>query len=122
LTIARPKPAKARWAITGENTGNVDARMDGSQISFVVASSKSMIELSRAGDDSLVGNIKFANGKSFPVKLNRAKLSNTFDGNWQGSATVFRGCGSAMYTFGVKESLITGDLRVTYAGIGGEPA
>jgi len=27
-----------------------------------------------------------------------------------------------MYTFGVKESLITGDLRVTYAGIGGEPA
>jgi len=42
--------------------------MDGSQISFVVASSKSMIELSREGDDSLVGNIKFANGQSFPVK------------------------------------------------------
>jgi hypothetical protein len=114
--------AKARWAITGENTGSVDARVDGSRISFVVASSKSAVELTREGDDSLAGNIKFANGKSFPVKLNRLKLSNTFDGNWQGSATVFRGCGSAMYTFGVKESLITGSLRVTYAGIGGEPA
>ncbi len=76
--------AKARWAITGENTGNVTAKVDGSQISFVVASSKSVVELTREGDDSLAGNIKFANGKSFPVKLNRVKLSNTFDGELAG--------------------------------------
>jgi hypothetical protein len=114
--------AKARWAITGENTGSVDARVDGSQISFVVASSKSVVELTREGDDSLAGSIKFANGKSFPVKLGRVKLSNTFDGDWQGSATVLRGCGSATYTFGVKQSLITGGLRLTFAGYGAEPA
>src|SRR5688572_240606 len=70
--------AKARWAITGENTGSVDAKVEGSQISFVVASSKSVVELLREGDDSLAGKITFANGKSFPVKLTRVKLSNTF--------------------------------------------
>jgi hypothetical protein len=113
--------AKARWAITGENTGGVDARVDGSQISFVVASSKSVVELSREGDDSLAGKITFANGKSFPVKLTRVKLSNTFDGDWQGTVTVLHGCGSANYSFAVNNSLITGALRVTYGGFGGEP-
>lgn len=113
--------AKARWAITGENTGGVDAKVDGSQISFVVASSKSVVELSREGEDSLAGKITFANGKSFPLKLTRVKLSNTFDGDWQGTSTVRRGCGSANYSFAVNNSLISGALRVTFGGFGGEP-
>jgi hypothetical protein len=121
-TVEADNTAKARWAITGENTGSVDARVDGSQISFVVASSKSVVELSREGDDSLAGKITFANGKSFPVKLTRVKLSNTFDGDWQGSVTVLRGCGSATYNFKVTDSLITGGLRLTFAGYGTEPA
>jgi hypothetical protein len=105
---------QARWAITGQNSGKVGAKVEGSQVKFVLAGSKSVVELTREGEDALVGQFTNANGKSFPIRLNRVKLSNALDGEWEGRASVLKGCGSATYNFSVKDSLITGNLNIHY--------
>jgi hypothetical protein len=112
--VAPDGTAQARWAITGQSTTGANVKVDGSQVNFVVAGSKSVVELTREGDDSLAGKITFANGKPFPIKLTKIKLSTAFDGEWTGGASVLRGCGSATYNFSVKDSLITGNLRILY--------
>jgi hypothetical protein len=85
--------------------------VDGSQVKVFVPSSKNTVELTRESDDVLVGKIVFANGREFPIKLTKTKLSDQFDGRYSGTSSVGRGCGSAHYDIAVKDSLITGWFR-----------
>jgi hypothetical protein len=85
--------------------------VDGSQVKVFVPSSKNTVELTRESDDVLVGKIVFANGREFPIKLTKTKLSDQFDGKYSGTSTVGHGCGSAHYEIAVKDSLITGWFR-----------
>lgn len=73
--------------------------------------SKTTVELTREGDDVLVGKIIFEKGREFPIKLTRTRLSNQFDGKYSGTSAVGHGCGTSYYEIAVKDSLITGWFR-----------
>jgi hypothetical protein len=107
------------WGIPPQTRGRVELKVDDSQISVFVPSSKSTVELTRESDDALVGKIVFTNGPEFPIKLTKATLSNQFDGKYSGISSVGRGCMSAQYHMTVKDSLITGWFRfhVTRGGV-----
>jgi hypothetical protein len=81
-----------------------------------VAGSKSLVELAREADGSLAGKSTFQSGQAFSIKLSKIKLSNEFDGTWEGRATVNppndRECTSGYYEVAVKDSLITGSFEI----------
>jgi hypothetical protein len=99
------------WGIPPQRRGRAEVKVDGSQVKVFVPSSKNTVELTRESDDVLVGKIVFANGREFPIKLTKTKLSDQFDGKYSGTSTVGHGCGSAHYEIAVKDSLITGWFR-----------
>ena len=107
------------WGIPPQTRARVEVKADGSQVSVLVPSSKSTVELTRESDDVLVGNIVFTSGRQFPIKLTKKKLSNQFDGEYSGTSSVGRGCMSGQYHMTVKDSLITGWFRfhITKSGI-----
>ena len=69
------------------------------------------VELTREGDEVLVGKIILASGRELPLKLTKTKLPNQFDGKYSGTSSVGRGCGSYHYDITVKDSLLTGWYR-----------
>ena len=99
------------WGLPPQTRARVEVKVDGSQVSVFVPSSKSNVELTRESDHVLVGKIAFTSGREFPIKLTKTKLSNQFDGKYSGTSSVGRGCMSAQYHMTVKDSLITGWFR-----------
>ncbi|HEX4988127.1 MAG TPA: hypothetical protein VFW91_05080 [Candidatus Binatia bacterium] len=99
------------WGIPPQRRGRAEVKVDGSQVKVFVPSSKNTVELTRESDDVLVGKIVFANGREFPIKLTKTKLSNQFDGKYSGTSSVGHGCGSGHYEIAVKDSLINGWFR-----------
>jgi len=107
------------FEIPPQRRGRAEVKVDGSQVKVFVPSSKVTLELARESDDALVRKITFACGREYPIKLNKTKLSNQFDGKYSGTSSVGRGCGSGHYDITVKESLITGWFRFqnAYGGV-----
>jgi hypothetical protein len=99
------------WGIPPQTRGRAEVKTDGLQVRVFVPSSKSTVELTREGDEVLLGKIVLANGREFPIKLTKTKLSNQFDGKYSGTSSVGRGCGSGLYDITVRDSLITGWFR-----------
>jgi hypothetical protein len=99
------------WGIPFQSRGRAEVKVDGSHVKVFVPSSKVTVELTREGDDVLVGKITFVSGRGHPIKLTKTKLSNQFDGKYSGTSSVGRGCGSYHYDMTVKDSLITGWYR-----------
>lgn len=104
--------ALARWTVTGQKRGRVDAKVEGSQVQ-VVTGGNSLVELTREGDDSLSGTFTLGTGRAFPIKLARIKPSTEFDGDWTGmTSRAMKGCGAPYYNLTVKNSQITGRLLI----------
>lgn len=99
------------FGIPPEGRGRVEVKVDGSQVRFFVPRTKSTVELTRQGDEVLVGKMIFASGRELPIKLTKTKLSNQFDGKYSGTSSVGQGCGSGYYEIAVTDSLITGWYR-----------
>lgn len=99
------------WGIPPQTRGRAELKTDESQVRVFVPSSKNTVELTRESDEVLVGKIVVANGREFPIKLTKTKLSNQFDGKYSGTSSVGRGCGSGHYDITVRDSLITGWFR-----------
>lgn len=104
--------AKAQYGITGQNTGQIDVAVDGAQVKFLIPTTNNRIELMREGENSLVGTFSLPTGKSFPMKLTKIKPTTEFDGDWSGNTAGNASCGGASYDLTVKDSLITGKLRL----------
>jgi hypothetical protein len=109
--ISAEGAAVSLWGVPPQTRGRAELKTDGSQVRVFVASSKSIVELTREGDEVLVGKIVLASGREFPIKLTKTKLSNQFDGKYTGTSSVGRGCGSSHYDITVRDSLITGWFR-----------
>ena len=107
------------FGIPPEGRGKVEVKVDGSQVRFFVPRIKSTVELTKEGDEVLVGKMIFASGRELPLKLTKTKLSNQFDGKYSGTSTVGRGCGTGYYEIAVKDSLITGwfQFHFTFGGV-----
>ena len=118
-TISTAGAIVSLWGIPPQTRARVEVKADGSQVSVLVPSSKSTVELTRESDDVLVGKIVFTSGRQFPIKLTKKKLSNQFDGEYSGTSSVGHGCMSGQYHMTVKDSLITGWFRfhITKSGI-----
>jgi hypothetical protein len=99
------------FGIPPQRRGRAEVKLDGSQVKIFVPSSKTTLELVRESDDVLGGKIVIANGREFPIKLMKTKLSNQFDGKYSGTSSTGQGCGSAHYEIAVKDSLMTGWFR-----------
>ena len=99
------------FGVPPDRRGRVEIKVDGSQIRFFVPSTKSTVELTREGNEVLVGKIVLASGQQLPLKLTKTKLPNQFDGKYSGTSSVGRGCGSYHYDITVKDSMITGWYR-----------
>jgi len=99
------------WGIPPQTRARAEVKVDGSQVSVFVPSSKSTVKLTRESDDFLVGKVVFTSGLELPIKLTKTKLSNQFDGEYSGTSSVGRGCMSGQYHMTVKDSLITGWFR-----------
>jgi hypothetical protein len=99
------------FGVPPDRRGRVEIKVDGSQVRFFVPSTKSTVEVTREGDEVLVGKMVLASGREFPIKLTKTKLSNQFDGKYSGTSSVGHGCGSGHYEITVKDSLITGWFR-----------
>ena len=99
------------FGVPPDRRGRVEIKVDGSQIRFFVPSTKSTVELTREGDEVLVGKMMLASGRELPLKLTKTKLPNQFDGKYSGTSSVGRGCGSYHYDITVKDSLLTGWYR-----------
>lgn len=110
--------ALSLWGIPDQSRGRAEVKVDGSQVSVFIPSTKTKVELTRTGND-LVGKVAFANGSEFPVKLGLAQLSNKFDGKYTGTSRGDVGCGSIFYEIVVKDSLITGWARLQGSRDGG---
>ena len=117
LRVTRVSPdgaeAIAVWSVSGEQAFWANVTLEGSQVK-IVTNTKSVVELTREGDESLVGKLKWADGQEFSIKFRKVKLSTEFDGEWQGNNPVFQGCGDAHYKITVKDSLVTGQLRILW--------
>ena len=117
LRVTRVSPdgaeAIAMWSVSGEQAFWANLALEGSQVK-IVTNTKSVVELTREGDESLVGKLTWANGQGFSIKLRKIRLSTEFDGEWEGNSPVFQGCGDAYYKITVKDSLITGRLRIIW--------
>jgi hypothetical protein len=107
------------FGVPPDRRGRVEIKVDGSQIRFFVPSTKSTVELTREGDEVLVGKMVLASGRELPLKLTKTKLPNQFDGKYSGTSSVGRGCGSGYYDITVKDSLITGwfQFHFTFGGV-----
>jgi hypothetical protein len=68
------------WGIPSQTRGRAEVKVDGSQVKIFVPSSKTTLELARESDDGLGGKIIIANGREFPIKLMKTKLSNQWRG------------------------------------------
>src|SRR5262245_12238794 len=99
------------WGIPPQTRGRAEVKVGGSQVKVFVPFSKVTVELAREGDNVLVGKITLEDGREFPIKLTKTKLSNQFDGKYSGTSSVGHGCGSGHYEITVKDSLITGWFR-----------
>ncbi len=110
--ISKDGTILAMWSVTGQRATKADVRVDNDQVRVVVGGSKSVVEMVREGESSLTGKFTLADGKGFPIKLMKTKLSTEFDGAYSGNNTVGRGCGGMFYDIVVKDSLITGWAQV----------
>ena len=99
------------WGVPPQTRARAEVKVDGSQVKVFVPVSKVTVELTREGDDVLVGKITFVSGREHPIKLTKTKLSNQFDGKYSGTSSVGYACGSYHYDITVKDSLITGWYR-----------
>ena len=108
--------AKAQWGIRGQSIGRADATVDGARVKVLIPSSNNLVELTREGDNSLVGTYALPTGTSFPIKLTKIKPTTEFDGDWTGHTIGAIGCGGAHYDLTVRDSLITGKLRLFSTG------
>ncbi len=70
ITVSSDGTAQARWAVTGQGMGGADIAVDGLKVT-VVTSAKSQVELSREGDNLLVGTFILQTGRRFPIKLTK---------------------------------------------------
>ena len=70
IAVSPDGTAQARWAVTGQGMGGADIAVDGLKVT-VVTSAKSQVELSREGDNLLVGTFTLQTGRRFPIKLTK---------------------------------------------------
>ena len=99
------------WGVPPQTRARAEVKVDGSQVKVFVPVSKVTVELTREGDDVLVGKITFVSGREHPIKLTKTKLANQFDAKYSGTSSVGYACGSYHYDITVKDSLITGWYR-----------
>jgi hypothetical protein len=123
-TVSADGKAVALWVIPGSNASQTETSTDGTSVKIAVQGVNASVELTREGDDVLSGKYINSNGKPFPVKFTKTKLSSEFDGNWEGPATNNpannRDCTNGTYRVTVKDSLISGtfDVPSRVAGAG----
>jgi hypothetical protein len=103
------------WATPGGNASQTEASAAGGTLKIVFAAAKTSIELTQSGDE-LAGKYTGASGTAHPIKFKRVKLSNDFDGDWEGRAVNSprnpKNCTDGNYFVSIKESLITGNFRI----------
>ncbi len=73
-SIAPDGAVDALWSVTGQDEFPCDVKMNGSEVTVIVAVSESSVRLAREGDDVLAGKITLKSGAVFPIKLNRMTL------------------------------------------------
>jgi hypothetical protein len=123
-TVSADGKAVALWVVPGSSAVQTETSTDGTNIKITLQGFNASVELTREGDDVLNGKYINSNGKPFPVKFTKTKLSSEFDGNWEGPATNnpinTRDCTNGTYRVIIKDSLITGtfDVPSRVAGAG----
>jgi hypothetical protein len=103
--------AVSLFGIPPESRGRVEVKVEGAQVNIFVPSSKSTVELIREGDGELIGKLVSVDGRDWPIRLSKSKLSSRFDGKYSGTSRGNKGCGAIDYEITVKDSLITGFSR-----------
>jgi len=78
--------APAFFARNPLDTTRAECLLEGAKIKVVTLSTKRVVELTREGDESLVGTFTDENGRQFPIRLTKMKPSSEFDGEWEGKA------------------------------------
>jgi hypothetical protein len=99
------------WGIPPENRGRVEVTVEGVKVKIFVPSSKSTVELIWESASDLSGRLVSTEGREWPIRLSKSKLSSRFDGKYSGTSRGSRGCGAIDYEVTVKESLIRGFSR-----------
>src|SRR5262245_27475739 len=66
--ISADRAIVSLWGIPFQSRGRAEVKVDGSHVKVFVTSSKVTVELTREGDDVLVGKITFVSGRGHPIK------------------------------------------------------
>jgi len=124
-SVSADGKAVAVWAIPGASAAQTETSTDGSSVKIAFQGNSTVVQLTREGDNALVGKYTNQGGKTFPIKFKKTQLSSELDGEWEGPATNnprnVQDCTSGTYRVTIKDSLITGTFefvsRVTGAGV-----
>lgn len=70
-SVAPDGAVDALWSVTGQDEFPCDVKVNGSEVTVLIAVSESSVRLTREGDDMLAGKITLKSGEAFPIKLDR---------------------------------------------------
>lgn len=73
-SVAPDGAVDALWSVTAQDEFPCDVKVNGSEVTVIVAVSESSVRLTREGDDMLAGKITLKSGEAFPIKLSRMTL------------------------------------------------
>jgi hypothetical protein len=73
-SVAPDGSVDALWSVTGQDEFPCDVKVNGSEVTVIVAVSESSVRLTREEDDVLAGKFTLKSGEAFPIKLNRMTL------------------------------------------------
>lgn len=73
-SVAPDGAVDALWSVTGQDEFPCDVRVNGSEVTIIVAVSESSVRLTREEDDVLAGKFTLKSGEAFPIKLSRMTL------------------------------------------------
>ena len=86
IDVAPDNKAQAMFGTGPNNLARAGLMVEGATVKIVTAV-KNEVELTRRGDESLVGRFTATKEKrEFPISLTKLKASMEFDGEWEGKA------------------------------------
>ena len=73
-SVAPDGAVDALWSVTGQDEFPCDVKVNGSEVTVLIAVSESSVRLTREEDDVLAGKFTLKSGAVFPIKLTRMTL------------------------------------------------
>jgi hypothetical protein len=116
LDVTPDNSGPATFGRSPLDSTRAELNLEGAKVKVVTLTTKRVVELTRQGDESLVGTFTDESGQKFPIRLTKIKLSSEFDGRWEGEGLTRPGCmlpatdfyQDSNYYLTIQNGLITG--------------